>query len=105
MLDAGADGLDSAGTLVAEHRWDSDAARPLDRVEVRAADAAGAQLDEHLAVLWVVHLQVVVDDQRGVELMEESGSAGAHGGEYPTLCSTSGCGAARVSLTAEAHTH
>ena len=83
VADARADGLDGARALMAEHRRHGHAVGPLDRVEVGAADAAGAQLDQHLAGFRGVDLQVVVDDQRGVELVEERGAAREHGGSMP----------------------
>ena len=48
--DAWADGLDHPRALVAKHRGTGRLGGAVDRVEVRVADAAGAQPDEHLAL-------------------------------------------------------
>ena len=75
----GPDGLDDAGALVAQHRGDGHPVRPLDGLEVGAADAAGAELDEYLSVFRISDNEVVVDHERGVELVQEGGAAGEHG--------------------------
>ena len=64
---------------MSKHRGDGYAIGPLDCVEVGAADAAGAELDEYLSLFRICDNEVVVDHERGVELVQEGGAAGEHG--------------------------
>ena len=56
---AGADRLDDAGTLMAEHGGAACLGRAVDRVEVGVADAARAEPHEHLARLWRGELEIL----------------------------------------------
>ena len=76
MLVAGADLDDLAGDLVTEDRRQREGDGPADDVEVGVAQAAGGDLDEHLAGLGVrgadlLHLQTAVNVAQ---------DGGAHGG-------------------------
>ena len=98
--DPGADLLDQAGGLVAEHRRQLSAPGPVDVVDVAVADAAGADVDADLAGLRRVDLDVL-DAQRRTELVADSGPhrlllhgrferPDGRGGATPLACAEAG---------------
>ena len=79
LRDAGTDGLDDAGALVAENGGVGHGGGAVEVVEVAAADATGGGLDEHLAFDRLVDLDVF-DGDRLADVVEDHCS---HGGSPP----------------------
>ena len=70
--DVGADLLDDAGRLVAEHGGQRVRVQPLDEVQVGVAQPGAGRAHQHLARSWLAQADIL-DDQRLVHFVQDGG--------------------------------
>ena len=101
--DVGADGLDDASALVAEHRRTHRLRRSVDRVPVRVTDAAGRQPDEDFLASWGSEVELG-DRQWPTRLLENCAPdthqrrPGAKGSSSGAMRPSSTSGASRAAV-------